>query len=272
VASGESQKAQQNWRYCGGQIKLWREEAQVSRRALADEAGYDYEYVKSMECGRRRPTLRLLQIADQLCGARGKLLAGHEFLKPEPFPQRTQQYVLVEAEAITIQWYEPLLIPGLLQTPEYAQALISSNCPPLDEETVEERVAARLKRQEKLTSKPLTHFSFVIHEAALRSVVGGRDAMRGQYDHLLEVGKRRHLSVQVLPFSTAPTAALSGPMVLVETADHERYAFVDGQSTGALYSDGNKLSTLTQRYGMIRMQALSVEESARFIRKVTEEL
>ncbi|MFB7594730.1 helix-turn-helix domain-containing protein [Streptomyces sp. NPDC056160] len=272
MATGESQQAQQNWRYCGGQIKLWREEAQVSRQALAEEAGYDYEYVKSMECGRRRPTLRLLQIADQLCGARGKLSAAHEYLKPEPFPERTQQYVLVEAEAITMQWYEPLLVPGLLQTSEYARALISSNCPPLDEETVQERVAARLKRQEKLVSKPPTHFSFVIHEAALRSVVGDRDVMRRQCDHLLEVGQRAHLSIQVLPFLSAPTAALSGPMVLAETCDHERFAFVDGQSTGALYSDGDKLSALTQRYGMIRMQALSVEESARFIRKVAEEL
>ncbi|MCW7946354.1 DNA-binding protein [Streptomyces hygroscopicus] len=269
MASGESQ---QNWRYCGGQIKLWREGAGVSRQALADEAGYDYEYVKSMECGRRRPTLRLLQVADQLCGALGKLVAAHEYLKPEPFPERTQQYVLVEAEAITVQWYEPLLIPGLLQTPAYARALINSNCPPLDEETVEERVAARLKRQEKLTSRPPTYFSFVIHEAALRSLVGSQDIMRRQCDHLLEVGRQRHLSVQVLPFASAPTAALSGPIVLVETADHERYAFVDGQSTAALYSDGDKLSTLTQRYGMIRMQALSVEESARFTRKVAEEL
>ncbi|MDX3090887.1 helix-turn-helix transcriptional regulator [Streptomyces jietaisiensis] len=270
VAAGESQQAQQNWRYCGGQIKLWRESAGVTRQGLADEAGYDYEYVKSMECGRRRPTLRLLQIADQMCGAGGKLTAAHEFMKPERFPERTQQYVLVEAEAITIQWFEPMLIPGLLQTADYARALINSNCPPLDADTVDERVAARLQRQEKLTSKPPTHFSFVIHEAALRSVVGGRELMRGQCAHLLEIGQRRHLSVQVLPFSTAPTAALSGPMVLVETGDHERYAFVDGQSTGALYGEGDKLSTLTQRYGMIRMQALSVEESAQFIRGMAE--
>ncbi|MEU6549626.1 helix-turn-helix transcriptional regulator [Streptomyces sp. NPDC046915] len=270
MASAETQQAQPNWRYCGGQIKLWREEAGISRQTLADEAGY--EYVKSMECGRRRPTLRLLQVADQMCGARGKLAAAHEFLKPEPFPARSQEYMAIEAEAIAVQWYEPMLVPGLSQTLEYARALISSNCPPLDDETVEERVAARLQRQEKLTRKPPTHFSFVIHEAALRSAVGGQDVMHRQCHHLLEVGKQRHLSIQVLPFSTAPTAALSGPMVLAETVDHERYAFVDGQSTGALYSDGDKLSTLTQRYGMIRMQALSVEESDRFIRRVAGEL
>ncbi|MEV7345159.1 helix-turn-helix transcriptional regulator [Streptomyces sp. NPDC093544] len=268
----ESQQPQQTWRYCGDQIKLWREGAGVSRQELAKEANYNYEYVKSMECGRRRPTLRLLQVADQMCGARGKLTAAYEHLKPEPFPERTQQYVQVEAEAITVQWYEPLLIPGLLQTEEYARELIGTNCPPLDEETVEERVAARLKRQEKLTSKPPTLFSYVIYEAALRAVVGGSDGMHRQLDHLLEVGKQRNVSIQVLPFALAPSAALSGPIVLVETADHESYAFADGQATGALYSSGDKLSMLTQRHGMIRTQALSVEESARFIRKVAEEL
>lgn len=272
AASGESQQVQQNWRYCGGQIKLWREEASVSRQALAEEAGYDYEYVKSMECGRRRPTLRLLQVADQMCGARGKLLAGQEFLKPEPFPARSQEYMAIEAEAITVQWYEPMLIPGLLQTGEYAQELIGNDCPPLDGETVAERVAARLRRQEKLTSKPLALFSFVLHEAALRAVVGSEGVMRRQLERLLDVGQQRNVSIQVLPFKSAPAAALSGPIVLVETADHEQYAFADGQETGALYGSGDKLSTLTQRHGMIRMQALSVEESARFIRKLAEEL
>ncbi|MGI5199038.1 helix-turn-helix domain-containing protein [Streptomyces sp. CA-288835] len=271
MASGESQQAQQNWRYCGGQIKLWREEAGVSRQELAKEASYEYEYVKSMECGRRRPTLRLLQVADQMCGARGKLLAAHEYLKPEKFPQRTQQYVLVEAEAITLYSYAAMLIPGLLQTAEYAHELISNSCPPLDEETIEERVAARLKRQEKLTSKPPAHFSYVIHEAALRAVVGSRDAMRRQLDHLLQVGKQRNVLIQVLPFEVAPPVALGGPLVLVETTDHEHYGYVEGQETGALYVEADKLNALTQRHGMIRMQALNVEESARFIRKVAEE-
>ncbi|WP_307071696.1 helix-turn-helix transcriptional regulator [Streptomyces sp. B3I8] len=272
VATGESQQAQQNWRYCGGQIKLWRESAGVTRQGLADEAGYDYEYVKSMECGRRRPTLRLLQIADQMCRAGGKLTAAHEFLKPEPFPQRTQQYVAVEAEAITVQWYEPLLIPGLLQTEEYARELIGNDCPPLDEETVEERVAARLKRQVKLTSKPLARFTFVMHEAGLKAVVGDRLVMGRQLEHLLHVAELRNLTLQVLPFGTAPTVALSGALILVETTEHDVYAHVEAQETGALYADGGKISALSQRYGLIRSQALSVEESVRFIKELAEEL
>ncbi|MGW1723254.1 Scr1 family TA system antitoxin-like transcriptional regulator [Streptomyces sp. NPDC002306] len=218
MASGESQQAQQNWRYCGGQVRLWREEAGVARQALAAEAGYDIEYVKSMECGRRRPTLRLLQVADQLCGARGKLVAAHEYLKPEPYPARSQEYMAIEAEAIAVHDYSLALIPGLLQTKEYAHALIGESCPPLDDETVEERVRARLARQEALARRTKTVYGFVIYEAALRTEVGGRAVMRRQLLHLLKVGARRNVSVQVLCFGKGGGLALNGSFILMETA------------------------------------------------------
>ena len=272
VTSRNSQRAQQNWRYCGGQIKLWREEAGVSRQELAKEANYDYEYVKSMECGRRRPTLRLLQVADQLCGAGGKLAAAHEYLKPEPFPARSQEYMAIEAEAIAVHDYSLGLIPGLLQTKEYARALISESCPPLDDETVEERVRARLARQEALTRRAKTVYGFVIYEAALRTEVGGREVMRQQLLHLSKVGALRNVSIQVLPFGQCSGLALNGSFILLETAEHERFAYVEGPETSVLHAEADKVSDLAQVHGMIRMQALGVDESAAFIRKVAEEL
>ncbi|WP_189324431.1 helix-turn-helix domain-containing protein [Streptomyces flaveus] len=272
MASGESQQAQQNWRYCGGQIKLWREEAGVSRQELAKEAGYDYEYVKSMECGRRRPTLRLLQAADQLCAARGKLVAGHEFLKPEPFPARTQEYMAIEAEAFVVHHYALGLIPGLLQTGEYARALISESCPPLDDETVEERVRARLARQEALTRRARTVYGFVIHETALHTEVGGPEVMRRQLLEVPAVGALRNVSIQVLPYGRCSGLALNGSFVLLETVDHEHFAYVEGPETSVLHADADKVSYLAQVHGMIRMQALGVDESAAFIRKVAEGL
>ncbi|MFE9876544.1 helix-turn-helix domain-containing protein [Streptomyces sp. NPDC005784] len=207
VTSGDAQQPQQAWRYCGSQIKLWREEAGVSRQELANEAGYDYEYVKSMECGRRRPTLGLLRAADQLCAAKGKLLAAQEFLKPEPFPARSQEFVAIEKDAIAVHSYQPLLIPGLLQTEEYARELISGSCPPLDDETVEERVAARLRRQEALTLRSGVVFSFAIYEAALRAMVGDREVMYRQFQHMLKVGQLRNVPIQVLPVGRASGVA-----------------------------------------------------------------
>ncbi|MCX4512936.1 helix-turn-helix transcriptional regulator [Streptomyces sp. NBC_01619] len=262
----------ETWRYCGNQIKLWRTEAGISREELGKEANYEYETVKSMEQGRRKPSVRLLQVADQMCGAQGKLLAAQEFLKPEPFPARSQEYMAIEAEAIALHWYEPLLIPGLLQTEEYARALISESCPPLDDETVDERVSARLQRQDALTRRASTLFSFVLYEASLRTMVGGREAMKRQLQTLLEAAELRNVSVQVLPMGRCSGLALAGSIVLLETPDHEHYAFAEGQTTSALYAEPAKVSELTQRHDMIRRHALCVEDSAGSLRKVAEEL
>ncbi|MGW7067623.1 helix-turn-helix domain-containing protein [Streptomyces sp. NPDC054855] len=260
------------WRYCGNQVKRWREQAGTTREELCKETGYHYEYVKSMENGRRKPTLRLLQIADEMCDAHGLLLSAQDYLKPEPFPARSQEFMQAEAEAIAIHSYEPLLIPGLLQTEEYARTLISESCPPLDDETVEERVNARLRRQEALRARPSVVFGFVVYEAALRTMVGGRGAMQRQLQHMLEAGHLRNVSVQVLPMGRCSGLALSGSLVLLENPEHEHYGYVEGQKTSALYADPTKVSELMQRHGMIRMHALSVEESADFIRKMAEEL
>ncbi len=242
------------------------------REALAKEAGYDYEYVKSMENGRRRPTLRLLQVADQVCGAGGKLVAAQDYLKPEPFPARAQEFMALEAEAISFSCYEPLLIPGLVQTEEYARALIGGSCPPLDDETVAERVAARLRRQEALTRRIGVLYSFLIYEAALRTDMGGSDVMKAQIMHLLKVGQLRNVSVQVLPIGRCNGVALAGPIVLLESPEHDAFAYVEGPEVSVLHASPDRVSALNQRHAMIRMHALSIEESAEFIRRVAEEL
>ncbi|MFI8997144.1 Scr1 family TA system antitoxin-like transcriptional regulator [Streptomyces sp. NPDC053542] len=260
------------WRYCGNQIKLWRNQAGVSREDLGREANYEYETVKSMELGRRRPSLRLLQVADDMCSARGLLLAAQSYLKPAPFPARADEFMALAADAAVMHSYEPLLIPGLLQDEPFARALISEACPPLDDETVDERVAARMRRQKALTERPRTVFGFVIYEAALRTLVGGPDVMRDQLHHLLEVGRLRNVSIQILPFGRCGGLALNGSVVLLETSEHDRYAYVEAQETSVLHADAERLSSLTQLHGMIRMQALTVEESAAFIEKVAKEL
>lgn len=270
--TNESSQPPMAWRYCGNQLKLWRTQAGVSREELAKEAGYEYETVKSMEQGRRRPTVRLLEVADEMCGARGKLVAATDYLQPEKFPPRSQEFMAVESEAIALHSYQPLLIPGLLQTEDYARALLSASYPPLDDETVEERVAARLRRQERLREKPSALFSFVIYEAALRSMVGGREVMRRQLHHLLQLSELRNVSINVLPVGLGAVLGLSGALVILETAQHQQFAYVEGHETSALHSAREQVSVLSQRHGMIRAQALSVEESAVFLRKLAEEL
>lgn len=260
------------WRYCGNQVKLWRTRAGVSREDLAKEAGYGAETIKSMEQGRRRATVHVLTIADEMCGANGLLLAAQDYLKPEKFPPRTHEFMDAEKAAIVVLWYEPLVIPGLLQTEDYARVLMNDSCPPLDEETVDERVAARMERQEKLTRRPYARFDFVVYEAALRSGTGGPAVMKRQLQRLREIGAWRNVTIQVLPADGRCVAALMGSLVLLETAEHEHFAYVEGPETSALYSNPETISLLTQHHGMIRSQALTVEESARYLTEVEEQL
>ncbi|WP_328537146.1 helix-turn-helix domain-containing protein [Streptomyces sp. NBC_00344] len=260
------------WRYCGNQVKLWRTKAGVSREQLAQEAGYTYDYLRSMEVGRRRPTQRLLEVADEMCRAEGLLRAAQEFLKPEKFPSYSQEYAEAEARAVVLHFYQTLFVPGLLQLEAYARALLNANCPPLDDETIEARVAARLERQNRLVRHPTVLFGFVIYEAALRETVGGPGAMKAQLHHLLEVGSLRNVSIQVLPVGLGAHTGLNGPLVLLESPEHEHCAYEEGQSTGVLHASPEKVSLLTQRHGMIRMQALGIERSAQLIEKLAGEL
>lgn len=256
------------WRYGGDQLKRWRAKADVSREKLASAANYSPETIASMERGVRRPTPRVLDVADEMCGAQGMLSAAKQFLNRERFPARAQDFMEREREATSIWWYEVTYIPGLLQTRSYARALIDNHVPPLDDETVEERIAARMERQAILTDrKPPVGLSFVLYEAVLRSPLVDDEQLR----RLLEVSRPRNVVVQVLPFERAVPTALMGPMVLLETRDYERFAFTEGPFASELSADPGVVSRVTERLSMIRTQALDPDESARFIERMVDQ-
>lgn len=158
------------WRFSGNQLKRWRTKANVSREQLAAASNYSPDTIKAMEQGVRMPTPRVLDVADELCRAEGLLSAAKDYLSREKFPPRAQEFMEREREAIGRWSYDATYIPGLLQTKGYTRTLIENRYPPLDEETVEQRITGRMERQAILTErKPPVALSFVIYEAALHS-------------------------------------------------------------------------------------------------------
>ncbi|MFF4160541.1 helix-turn-helix domain-containing protein [Streptomyces sp. NPDC001678] len=256
------------WQYCGDQIKLWRNLAGVSRETLAKEAGYGCETIASVEQGRRRPAVHLLRIADQLCGANGLLRAAEKYLEPEQLPERSYDYMLYEAEAIAISSYQPMRIPGLLQTEEYAREQISNCWPPLDDETVEVRIANRMKRQ-ALLDKQERVFSYVIGEPALRHPIASREEHQRQLRHLLAAGERRNVTIQALRFDRAPIGN-EGSLILLETPEHKHFAYEEGQLTSALTAEPDKVSKAAKRLARITQLAMSPDESASFIKELAD--
>ncbi|KOT94073.1 helix-turn-helix transcriptional regulator [Streptomyces ardesiacus] len=248
-------------------MKRWRTRANVTREQLAEAANYSPDTIKSMEQGVRMPTARVLDVADELCRAQGLLSAAKDYLQREKFPARAQDFMEREREAIGLGWYEVTLVPGLLQTEGYARTLIENRHPPLEQSTVDDRVAARMERQAILTGRrPPVSLSFVLYEAVLRNPMVDAE----QLNRLLEASVPRNVVLQVLPFERVISDAIMGPMVLLESQDHERFAFTEGPFASELSADPGVVSRVSERLSMIRAQALSPAESARFIEEMVD--
>ncbi|GGT13966.1 hypothetical protein GCM10010240_54000 [Streptomyces griseoviridis] len=157
--------------------------------------------------------------------------------------------------------------PGLLQTAAYARKLVSDRLPPQNDETVEERVVTRLERQALLTGrKPPVACCFLLYEAALRSPLVDRE----QPERLSEASRLRNIVNQVPSFARAFSNAPEGPTVLIETRDHERYAFAEEAFASELTADPGSVARVTESLGMIRTRALDPDESARFIERMVK--
>lgn len=182
-------------------------------------------------------------------------------------------YIGLEAEAASIRLYEPLVIPGLLQTPAYARAVIAGTIPHVTAEQAGARLQVRLRRQDRLGAPrdPLRLWA-VLDESALRRVVGSREVMREQLDHLTRLGARPHITMQVLPHRAGAHPGVSGQFSLLEFADAadmsvvylERFTsdvYLEKRSDVRLYCD---------MYAHLQARALSPDSTRHLIDEAIE--
>ena len=128
-------------------------------------------------------------------------------------------YVGLEADAVSVKNYQSILIPGLLQTPDYARAVNEAVIPQPDPERLEEQTEVRLRRQERLTQDPPLRFGVILDEAALHRVIGGPAVMEAQLWHLVELSQLPNVTLQVIPFSAGAHPAMDSTFIILEFAD-----------------------------------------------------
>jgi transcriptional regulator with XRE-family HTH domain len=157
----------------GRQLKLFRERAGMDRARLGSLTGYSASTIASFEQGRRIPPPKFIDRADEVLDAGGVLSASKEEVARAQYPAFFRDAAKLEAEAVVLHVYATQAVPGLLQTEEYARAVFAMWRPQLDEEVVEQRLTARLARQEIFSRRPAPHLSFVIEEAVLLRPLGG---------------------------------------------------------------------------------------------------
>ncbi|MBD0424823.1 helix-turn-helix transcriptional regulator [Streptomyces sp. TRM S81-3] len=255
----------------GRQIKLWRESAGLRQAELGTAIGYSEEMVSSVERGRRVPKPDFLDKADEVLGAGGKLTSMKEDVEKARYPKKVRDLAKLEEEAVDLGAYAGHHIHGLLQTPEYARALYAMRRPAFTEEEIDRYVSARMARKAVFDRVPRPLLTFVQEEVTLRRPLGGRMVLRQQLEHLLEIGRLRHVEIQVMPTNREDHAGMAGSLRLLKLRDGKTLGHLEAQLHSRLVSDPREVQILEMRYGMIRAQALTPCESLAFIKKVMGE-
>ncbi|MEU2488197.1 helix-turn-helix transcriptional regulator [Streptomyces sp. NPDC012617] len=256
----------------GRQLKLLRVRAGLDRVEFGKRVGYAAQSVASFEQGRRIPQPEFIDKADRVLDAGGLLVALKEELARSQYPAFFRDAARLEAEALELFLYAVSAVPGLLQTEEYTRALLAMRRPLLDEDIIEQRVLSRMARQQVLNRWPAPLISFVIEEAVLRRPFGGKPVLRGVLEQILLVGRQRSVEIQVMPTVREDNAGLDGPFTLITRRSGEQLAYLEVQGRSILLTDRDEVRSVAARYGIIRSQALTPQESLVFIEKLLGEL
>ncbi|MEU0125143.1 helix-turn-helix transcriptional regulator [Streptomyces albidoflavus] len=267
----KSNKKVTSWEVVGALVAVLRRANGLTQLQLADEAKVGEDTLASVEQGRRPLKVDLARRLDTVLKSDGVLATTAAKLpNREKYPAFVQDYVEQEQKALTLLWYENHVIPGLLQTPDYVEQIYANLHPPISPEATEAAIRARLDRQNLLRRECPPVMNFIIEESVLQRHLGSPDLLRRQVRHLRECADLPFLSIQVMPTEADAHAGLAGPLVLLETPDHDHLAYVEGQHNGLLIDDLDEVSAYQQRYGMLRSQALSPHKTKSLLTKLLE--
>ncbi|MFI1875635.1 helix-turn-helix domain-containing protein [Streptomyces venezuelae] len=183
-------------------------------------------------------------------------------------------YIGLETDAASLRVYDPQVVPGLLQTRAYAEALITGALPETTPTDIEKRVQVRMRRQDRISAPdmPLRLWT-VLDESALRRVVGSRHLMRDQLEHLVEQSQLPHVTVQVIPFEMGAHPGLNGQYAILEFPDaaDSSVVYIEGVTSDLYLEKANDVQQYSVMYEHLRAQALNVEQSRQLIADIAKD-
>lgn len=243
----------------GRLVRTHRDAAGLLQRELAGKLGYSDGWLSNLETGQLRPRRdQVIALEQALNCPPGALMAAFDQLDSESLPVWFRPWLEEEARASVLRSMELSLIPGMLQTEEYARALMPGD---------ESAVNTRMERQQILDDENPPRLHFVIDEAVLYRERGGPEVMRAQLDHLVETASHR-ITIQVIRSKHNPCS--TGAFVLA-TVDGSEVAYVETVVRGIVTSGREDIERIWEVWETVRAYALPQQESIEFIRKVAEE-
>ncbi|MEV5951973.1 helix-turn-helix transcriptional regulator [Streptomyces sp. NPDC051993] len=253
----------------GARLRRLREEHGWTQDKLGEEMGYSSTHISSVETGRKMPTLRFARRADAALGGEAFEREWRELrhgVLLEGFPE----YVSHEGRAVEIRLYEIGIVPGLLQTSEYARVLADSAVRrgAITPEQAAERVAFLAERQEALVRQRPPLVFVVMDESCIRRPIGGGDVMRAQLERLVEFAALPTTVLQVAPFGIGELRTFDLPVNLLTLSDRSVVGYAEAQTRGHLDRDTTSVLPLLTAYHQLQAEALSQAETVAMINEV----
>lgn len=255
----------------GAMIRSFREAAKMSQTDLAVILGYSRAHVSRFEKADRAIPPDVPAKLDKAFGTTDVFSIMYEPIKNDVFPNWARQFVTLASSATRIREYGAAAVPGLIQTADYARALLLVSRPQATTEQVNEGVEARMSRQAVLTRESPTHLMVVLDEAVLRRPVGGPSVMADQLEHLLGVCELPNVIMQVVPFVRGAHPLMGGSLTLLTQSDGTQAAYLEGSHTGQLIEDVSAVAGYELTYDLLRASTLTLEASEDMIRAALEE-
>ncbi|WP_093787388.1 helix-turn-helix domain-containing protein [Actinacidiphila guanduensis] len=218
-----------------------------------------------------RPTRELTIDLDRALGADGLLIDLWPHVYREAFPNWSRRFIELSATAVRIRQYAAHTVPGLLQTEDYARAVLEVGRDLTSAEQLAERIAVRMVRQDRLCTSDCPELIVILDESVLMRPIGSSTVMREQLRRLLSTQSESRISVQILPFSVGAHSAMGGSFTVLSLPDGSEVAYTEGADSGQLIEETEEVRSYLLSYDELRASALPPAMSLDMLRSTMED-
>lgn len=250
----------------GAVLKEARRTVGLSQMAMGALIPCSESLIGLIERGKRNPTRQFTLAAETALDLNGELLRLLPISRRSG-PKWFREWPKVEENAHTIRTWQPLVVPGLLQTAAYARAILSAE-PGVTEDWIEEAVATRLQRQAVFDRDKPPMYWALLDECVLIRPVGGAEVMREQLEHLLKMMATPFVSIQIVPLGVGATPGLLGGFSLAKGDGMPDHIYLDNAAQGSVSDREETVQAVNLRYDAIHKWAHPIHVSERLVREV----
>jgi transcriptional regulator with XRE-family HTH domain len=260
--------------FFGAELRRLRDKAGMTQASLAEATSYSLAAVSAFETARRIPSPEFAESADKALDSDGALTRLQRLVEQVSVLPWFKDRIEVERNAIEIREYESYQVPGLLQTEDYARAVISAGRPAMASDAIERAVTVRMTRQEILTpdvNAPIDRSHtprlwVILDEAALHRVVKNPETMRGQRDHLIAMAEQPSITIQIIPNSRGVVCAYGRAFTILIPARNSPIVYLQDARSARYVRDRDEVSSYALAYDHLRASALDENDSIALIK------